>query len=61
MCILCLELYLYSGICTGTGPMPAFLVVSELVKYVYARCKNVQGQSEAACKQAGATKSFEIS
>ena len=34
--------------------------------YIYAKqkhlgCKKVRGQSEAACKQAGATKSFDIS
>ena len=37
-----------------------------MARYIYAKqnhlgCKKVRGQSEATCKQAGATKSFDIS
>ena len=36
-------------------------ILSRDVKQGVLGCKKVQGQSEAACKQTGATKRFEIS
>ena len=37
------------------------LPIIQYAKQKHLGCKKVQGQSEATCKQAGATKSFDIS
>ena len=53
---------IFSKVCIiGFVTWPPFCTISNYAKQKHLGCKKVPGQSEAANKQSGATKSFDIS